>query len=138
MKAPRTRLVILIPLALALAGAPLRPQAPAKAGPGEADANAVIGRYFAGCHNESVLAGNLSVAGVEAGAAGHDAEVAEKIIRKLRAGMMPPAGMPRPEASTLAGIAEGLEKTVDAAAARAPNPGGRTFQRLNRAEYSRA
>jgi len=141
MKAPCIRPAILILFALAAAGAPARPPAAAERATrpaGDIDANAVIGRYCAGCHNASVLAGNLSLARFDAGAAGHNAEVAEKIIRKLRAGMMPPPGMPRPEGNTLGAVAEGLEKTLDAVAARAPNPGGRTFQRLNRAEYSRA
>jgi hypothetical protein len=64
--------------------------------------------------------------------------VTEKIIRKLRAGMMPPAGVKRPDAATLAALTEALEAQMDRAAARTPNPGARPFQRLNRAEYARA
>jgi hypothetical protein len=60
------------------------------------------------------------------------------MIRKLRAGMMPPVGARRPGGDTLQTVVEELERVVDAAASRNPNPGGRTFQRLNRAEYEQA
>ncbi|MDE0730223.1 MAG: DUF1592 domain-containing protein, partial [Longimicrobiales bacterium] len=66
------------------------------------------------------------------------AEIAERMIRKLRAGMMPPVGARRPGGDTLQTVVEELERVVDAAASRNPNPGGRTFQRLNRAEYEQA
>jgi hypothetical protein len=65
-------------------------------------------------------------------------ELAEKMIRKLRAGMMPPAGARRPAPDVLSGLAGALETTIDRAAALHPNPGWRPSQRLNRAEYARA
>src|SRR5207237_4441781 len=70
--------------------------------------------------------------------AGENAPVAEKMIRKLRAGMMPPPNARRPDADTVSALAASLEARVDEAAARQPNPGRRPFQRLNRAEYTRA
>src|SRR5688500_4596853 len=60
------------------------------------------------------------------------------MIRKLQASMMPPPGMPRPEPAVYQNFIRTLENTVDAYAKANPNPGGRTFPRLNRAEYSRA
>src|SRR5690606_11190704 len=63
------------------------------------------------------------------------AEDAEKMIQKLRAGMMPPPGAPRPTADTLLELVETLESTLDRAARENPRPGVRSFQRLNRAEY---
>ena len=60
------------------------------------------------------------------------------MIRKLRAGMMPPAGAKRPEGDALLGLARTLEDRIDRAAALNPNPGFRPFQRANRAEYARA
>ncbi|MBI4476206.1 MAG: DUF1592 domain-containing protein [Acidobacteria bacterium] len=105
------------------------------------DYNAVLKRYCLSCHNDKRKAADLNVLSLEgfnvARAAEH-AETAEKVIRKLRAEMMPPAGMPRPDAQTYAALINALETTVDAAAAAKPNPGGRTFQRLNRAEYAQA
>jgi hypothetical protein len=65
-------------------------------------------------------------------------EVVEKMIRRLRAGMMPPAGAKRPDAATLEAFTGALESRMDERAATNPNPGWRPFQRLNRAEYQRA
>jgi len=102
------------------------------------DANGVVKTYCSGCHNEGLKSGNLSLAKFDATAAHKDAETAEKMIRKLRAGMMPPPGSRRPDGDALTTLVEKLEKSVDAAAALNPNPGGRTFQRLNRPEYKLA
>ena len=65
-------------------------------------------------------------------------EVWEKVIRKVRGGMMPPVGMPRPDKATLTGLASYLETSIDAAAAARPNPGRTVLHRLNRAEYGNA
>jgi len=90
------------------------------------------------CHSESRKRGDLSLEKFEVGKAASSAEVSEKMITKLRAGMMPPPGRPRPAGDTLTVLAETLERLVDAAALTKPEPGGRTFQRLNRAEYERS
>ena len=60
------------------------------------------------------------------------------MIRKLRAGMMPPAGAKRPAGPVLTALAEALETRIDRAAALNPNPGSRPSQRMNRAEYANA
>jgi hypothetical protein len=99
---------------------------------------AVVKQYCTPCHNDRARIGGLTLAAFDAASASADAVVAEKIIRKLRAGMMPPAGVKRPDAATLKALTESLEAHMDRAAARAPNPGSRPFQRLNRAEYARA
>ncbi len=101
-------------------------------------ANEMVGEYCTRCHNERRLRGNLSLEAFDAGALPESAEVAEEMIRKLRAGMMPPAGSNRPDEATLNTLAVTLESRLDAAAAANPNPGHRTFQRLNRAEYEQA
>ena len=98
----------------------------------------LIQRYCVACHNDFLLTGNLSLTGFEVEKAPEMAETAEKMIRKLRAGMMPPQGMPRPGGDTLMILVEEMERRIDEAAARNPNPGRRTFQRLNRAEYASA
>ncbi len=102
-----------------------------------AELNDVIEEYCVGCHNERRLSGNLSLEGFDAEAAHDQAETAEKMIVKLRAGMMPPPGQDRPPPDTLLALVETLEAVVDVAAAADPNPGKRRFQRLNRAEYAR-
>ena len=99
---------------------------------------AVVKQFCTPCHNDRAKIGGLTLAAFDAAAASSDAVLSEKIIRKLRAGMMPPAGVKRPDAATLAALTESLEAHMDRAAARAPNPGSRPFQRLNRAEYARA
>ena len=63
------------------------------------------------------------------------AETAEKMIVKLRAGMMPPPDIDRPSADTLLTLVTTLEAVVDQTAKTDPNPGARRFQRVNRAEY---
>ncbi|MGE0865135.1 MAG: DUF1592 domain-containing protein [Vicinamibacterales bacterium] len=104
---------------------------------------ALVKQYCASCHNDRNKdnAAGLSLQGFDAAKLGHDAasaETAEKMIRKLRAGMMPPSGSRRPEASVLTAFAASMETRLDQAAALNPNPGSRPFQRLNRAEYARA
>ena len=101
-------------------------------------AQAVVDGTCRRCHNDRLRSGNLSLAAFEVADAVEQAEVAERMVRKLRAGLMPPAGVRRPAESSLIGLAEELETRLDAAAVANPNPGRRGFQRLNRAEYARS
>jgi hypothetical protein len=103
-----------------------------------ASQTALIKQYCAGCHSDRGKAGGLSLAAFDAGNADGTAAITEKMIRKLRAGMMPPAGAKRPADAVLTALAEALEARVDRAAAVNPNPGSRPSQRLNRAEYANA
>src|SRR5688572_17583101 len=96
-----------------------------------ADLNAVMQRYCMVCHNDQMRTGNLSLQGFDVENAVALAPTAEKVIRKLRVGMMPPPGMPRPAGDTLLALVEELENRLDRAAAANPNPGNRSFQRLN-------
>ena len=96
----------------------------------------VIQEYCTGCHNPARLTGNLSLVDFEVEKAPEMAETAEKIIQKLRTGMMPPQGRPRPSGDTLMILVQDLERRIDAVALANPNPGSRTFQRLTRAEYA--
>ncbi|MBU6365289.1 MAG: DUF1592 domain-containing protein [Gemmatimonadetes bacterium] len=121
-----------------------RPAAPPVATPASRAAalpalNGVIQRSCAGCHSDQRRQGNLSLQAVDLATVATVApEVAEKMIGKLRTGMMPPPGRARPGGDTLQLLAETLERFREVAVRRAPNPGRRTFQRLNRAEYERA
>ena len=90
------------------------------------------------CHSARRKAGDLSLEGFDVAKAPSSPDVAEKMILKLRAGMMPPPGARRPQGDTLAALATTLERLMDRHAAANPEPGGRPFQRLNRAEYERA
>jgi hypothetical protein len=122
--------------------APAAPNAPgARGAPGAPDPaahTAIVKQYCTTCHNDRAKAGELSLVSFDVAKAADNAEVAEKMIRKLRAGMMPPAGARRPDEATLAALVAHLETRIDAAVEGNPNPGFRPFQRLNRAEYSRA
>ena len=65
-----------------------------------------------------------------------DAPTWEKVIRKIKTGMMPPSGARRPERNLLDAFANEVEKRLDSAAARSPNPGAPALHRLNRTEYA--
>jgi len=127
------------------AAVPRTPKGPAKTAPATPAANAsapdhngVIRRYCVSCHSDARKTGGLSLASFDVSHAAQNTEVTEKVIRKLQAGMMPPPLSPRPDAATQTALISALETTVDAAVLGKPNPGARTFQRLNRPEYARA
>ena len=90
------------------------------------------------CHNDQRLRGNLSLETFNVETADTQPEISEKMIRKLRAGMMPPPGVRRPIEANLLDLVEALEARVDARASVQPNPGHRSSQRLNRSEYERS
>src|ERR1700733_12158443 len=101
---------------------------------------ALINKYCVGCHNDKLTSGGLSLTKLEATlTAGHvsaHAEEWEKVILKVRSGMMPPPGLPRPDKTTLASFAASLEDSIDRAATAHPNPGRPALHRLNRTEYA--
>ena len=96
---------------------------------------ALVGKYCAVCHNDKIKSGGFSWQRVDLAHIGESAAQAEKAIRYLRAGMMPPPGMPRPDAATIKSFAASLETGIDHAAAAQPNPGAPALHRLNRTEY---
>lgn len=100
------------------------------------DENSVIEEYCVRCHSDRRLRGNLSLETFDAEQPHLQGEIAEKIVVKLRAGMMPPPGVSRPAGDTLDVLVQALEQRLDRIAEDQPNPGGRTFQRLNQAEYA--
>lgn len=97
--------------------------------------NEVVDQYCVRCHSDRRMTGNLSLEEFDAAAPHESAEIAERVIHKLRAGMMPPSGARRPPEDSLTFLATSLENSLDDVAARDPNPGRRTFQRLTRADY---
>jgi hypothetical protein len=99
---------------------------------------ALVTQYCAGCHNDRSKSGNMTLTSLDLAHPEQNAELAEKVIRKLRAGMMPPPGAQRPELDKSRSFAAALESAVDKAAATHPNPGWRSFQRLSQAEYARS
>jgi hypothetical protein len=103
---------------------------------------AVINRYCVTCHNErrkTPEGAPLMLDVVDVDHVSAEPAVWEKVVRKLRAGAMPPAGMPRPDAAASAALLNSLETSLDHAWAANPNPGRpAAVHRLNRAEYANA
>jgi hypothetical protein len=98
---------------------------------------ALVDQYCMGCHSDKVRSGGLALSELNLDAVGQHAEIAEKVIRKLRGGLMPPAGVRRPDSQTTAAFVSWLENKIDAgrttaAAGRVP------LRRLNRREYANA
>ena len=99
--------------------------------------NDTLTKYCRDCHNDGEMAGDMSLDKFDAGKAADHAATAEKMVRKLRAGMMPPRDAKQLDPDTRVALISALETSLDKAAA-VPNPGHRSFQRLNRAEYAAA
>src|ERR1700722_3991148 len=94
-----------------------------------------VQKYCQGCHNDRVKSGTLSLEQMDPADAVASPEKWEKVIRKLRAGMMPPAGAPRPERAAIDEFVGHLSPSLNQFAALHPNPGNVGLHRLNRAEY---
>lgn len=118
--------------ALSLGGPALSAQTP------EVPSRALIDRYCITCHNERLLTAGLALDTVDLSRVDDNAEILERVVRKLRSGQMPPEGRPRPDAATLDGFLTSLEATLDHAADLTPNPGRVASHRLNRLEYVNA
>jgi len=104
-----------------------------------AGAEQLVKTYCITCHNDRLKSGGLALDRADLAHAGAHPEVWEKVVRKLRAGLMPPSGSPRPERAVYDGLTVWLESELDRAAAGNPNPGAADiFHRLNRAEYKNA
>ena len=99
---------------------------------------AVLDQYCAACHNQSVKTAGLALDALDLTRVSDNAEAWETVVRKIRTGAMPPAGMPRPEKTDADGVVSWLETALDRTAVENPNPGRPTLQRLNRAEYRNA
>jgi mono/diheme cytochrome c family protein len=97
---------------------------------------ALLDQYCVSCHNDRVKTANLSLQGLDLGAIGEHAELWEKVVRKLRAGVMPPPDVPRPSLVEYEGLRDWLEAEIDRKAATMP--GAVVLHRLNRTEYANA
>ena len=130
---------------LATAGAHLAqtPRAPVKAPlpdvmPFDAQ-RTFVAQYCSGCHNDNAKAGGMTLTGLDLAHPEQNADLAEKVIKKLRTGLMPPAASSkRPDRELAKTFLQTLETKLDDAATLRPNPGNRLFQRLTRDEYARS
>jgi hypothetical protein len=99
---------------------------------------ALVNQYCVRCHNEKLKSGDMSLAQMDFAHVDKNPELAEKIIHKLRVGVMPPAGNPRPTPEVAKSFVTALETEIDRIAALHPTPGRRPFQRLTRTEYAQS
>jgi hypothetical protein len=111
------------------------PTAFAQTAPGSPQ-RALLDKYCVTCHNDRAKTGGLTLQNIDVANVPANAETWEKVIRKLRVGAMPPAGMPKPSAPDVSALLSSLETSLDKAYAANPNPGHATLHRLNRTEYA--
>jgi cytochrome c5 len=110
--------------------------APLGAATDAAAQRAVVDKYCVGCHNAKLKTANLLLDQLDLTHLADHAETGEKIVRKLRAGMMPPTGMPQPDAATRDALITWMESELDrGAVTHLPAPG---LHRMNRTEYTNA
>ena len=96
-------------------------------------------RHCAKCHNQSLKSGGLNLAQADITKPDMQPEVWEKVVRKLRTGVMPPPNLPQPSRVDRLAVLTSLESSLDAASATKVNPGRtETLRRLNRTEYQNA
>jgi mono/diheme cytochrome c family protein len=149
----RVRTIVVLWSLLVLAGVPAisRADAPPAGGTAQtaattqanpstqAASRAILDRYCVGCHNQRTRSGNLALDALDVQHVELEPQTWEKVVRKLRAGMMPPAGRPRPDEATQAHLVSWLSGELDRAFDARPDPGRtETFHRLNRTEYQNA
>lgn len=99
---------------------------------------AIVDQYCVTCHNSRLKTANLDLSAIDLSAIAEHREIGEKIVRKLRAGMMPPPDLPRPDVATRNFLAGSLEDQLDRAAAAKPTYTPPGPHRLNRREYANA
>ena len=97
---------------------------------------ALITQYCVTCHNDRLKRANLSLESADLAAVGEHAELWERVVRKLRAGVMPPPDVRRPPLEEYQALRDWLEEEIDRKAAAHPNPGSVVLHRLNRTEYA--
>jgi hypothetical protein len=112
-------------------------QAPSPRPPAVSPQAALIDQYCMGCHSDRVKSGGLALSELDLSAVDQHADIAEKVIRKLRGGLMPPAGARRPDSRATAAFVSWLETAIDAKQT-IPAPGRVPLRRLNRREYANA
>jgi hypothetical protein len=103
-----------------------------------ASQRALLDKYCVTCHNDRINTANLSLQNTDLSKVGEHAELWEKVVRKLRAGVMPPPDLPRPPLVEYEGLRDWLEGELDRHAAARVNPGSIVLHRLNRTEYANA
>lgn len=102
------------------------------------DRDAFLAQYCVACHSGDSAPGGLVLDSVDSQDPPADPGLWERVVRKLSAGEMPPAGSPRPEEATLDAFRNALIEDLDASVHESPHPGRTVIRRLNRTEYANA
>jgi mono/diheme cytochrome c family protein len=123
---------------LTLGATAAQQRAPEPAPAAQSAPSAVLKTYCITCHSDKARTGGLTLEHADLVDIPKGAQTWEKVIRKVRAGMMPPPGMPRPDKATLDSFSASLEASLDHASVLKPKPGRATVHRLNRTEYANA
>ncbi|MBG99849.1 MAG: hypothetical protein CMN58_05835 [Solibacterales bacterium] len=105
---------------------------------GTSTSRALLDRYCVTCHNQRLQTAELLLDQIDLDDIHLNSETLEKIVRKLRAGQMPPPGRPRPDSHALLSFVENLESSLDRYSRLNPNPGRVASRRMNRLEYVNA
>jgi len=129
-------------IGIALAVAALLPAATLQAqnsnSSAASDYRTTLQLYCVGCHSGPTPFAGLNLEPLDFANLEENGEIWEKLIRKLRARQMPPAGMPKPDEATMEALVKFVETGRDRLAEVKPNPGRTTLHRLNRTEYGNA
>lgn len=112
------------------------PQRQTAAAAGSAAQRALLDQYCVTCHNDQTRRANPSLEKLDLATAGDHPELWEKVVRKLRAGVMPPPGIRRPALPEYEGLRDWLETEIDRKAAGRGTPGAVILHRMNRTEYA--
>src|SRR4029077_21285607 len=99
---------------------------------------AVIDQYCVTCHNQKLKTAGVMLDKADLAHVGDNAEVWEKVVRRLRAGLMPRQGRPRPTPAAYEALTVALESELDRAAAAKPRLAAPSVHRANRTEYANA
>jgi mono/diheme cytochrome c family protein len=102
----------------------------------QATSRALLDQYCVTCHNDRLKTANLSLQQADLATVGDHPELWEKVVRKLRAGVMPPPDVKRPPLAEYEALRDFLETEIDRKAAAHVNPGAVVLHRLNRTEYA--
>src|SRR5215475_15262311 len=129
---------VAIALAVLFAAIPTTAQqGPVASPPSASNERALLDQYCVTCHNDRLRTSNLSLEKLDLATVGEHPDVWERVVRKLRAGVMPPPGIRRPPLAEYEGLRDWLESEIDRkSAARGLNPGYVVLHRLNRTEYA--
>ena len=115
---------------------PTTAPAPTTSASASQNQRALLDKYCVTCHSDRLKTANLSLQALDVTKVADHAEVWEKVIRKLRAGVMPPPSLPRPALAEYDGLRDWLEAEIDRVSTTKPNPGSVVLHRLNRTEYA--